>query len=268
MDPVMDLAAIGFTEYEAKVYVALLRDSPATGYQIGKQAGVPRSMVYEALGRLEARGAVLKAEDRRATLYRPVPPEALLDRYEQEQQQLLESLRDSLYPLFHARPEDYLWTIRGREAVFSYAAQMIDQAQDELLVVLTDEALEALRAKLNAADKRQVSIGALLTGTGQLHFGQVAHHPPIESELHQLTDMVVVVSDSTQALIASTSLDTSATITQNHNLVLITRQFVWMELFAQRINATIGPDLLHRLDEQDRIIFESYPDPINDPSES
>lgn len=35
---------IGFTEYEAKAYIALLRLGPATGYQIAKESGVPRSM--------------------------------------------------------------------------------------------------------------------------------------------------------------------------------------------------------------------------------
>ncbi|MCZ7670869.1 MAG: helix-turn-helix domain-containing protein [Chloroflexi bacterium] len=50
------LNKIGFTEYEAKVYLALLREHPATGYQLSKESGVPRSMVYEALKRLHNRG--------------------------------------------------------------------------------------------------------------------------------------------------------------------------------------------------------------------
>ena len=60
------LMALGLTEYESKVYLALLGDNPATGYQIGKAAGIPRSMVYEALGRLEVRGAVLKTVEEKA----------------------------------------------------------------------------------------------------------------------------------------------------------------------------------------------------------
>lgn len=55
MDVEADLTRIGFTEYEAKVYLALLRENPATGYQLSKSSGVPRSMVYEALGRLHVR---------------------------------------------------------------------------------------------------------------------------------------------------------------------------------------------------------------------
>ena len=235
--------------------------SPATGYQLGKQAGVPRSMVYEALGRLESRGAVLKTEEHRATLYRPVPPEVLIDRYKRQHSQLMETLRTSLQTIFSSRQEDYLWSVRGEESIISYAAQMIEKAEEEVLVVLTDRALAALREFLAEAHQRGVAVGALLTGDGSLGFGQVAHHPPLESERHQLTNMLVVVADSEQALIASTEIDTTATITSNHNLVLIARQFVWMELFAQRINARIGPELLPLLDEHDREILESFPQP-------
>ena len=39
MNVVSDLIDIGFSEYEAKVYVALLERYPETGYQIGKGCG-------------------------------------------------------------------------------------------------------------------------------------------------------------------------------------------------------------------------------------
>jgi HTH-type transcriptional regulator, sugar sensing transcriptional regulator len=253
-----NLMAIGFTEYEAKVYLAMMRDSPATGYQLGKQAGVPRSMVYEALGRLESRGAVLKTEEHRSTLYRPVPPDVLIDRFKRQHNQVLEDLRSGLHAIFSSRQEDYLWSIRGQGSVVAYAAQMIEKSEKDILVVMTDQALDALRSFLKDAHQRGVTIGALLTGEGNLECGQVAYHPPLESERHQLTNMLVVVTDSQQALIASSDVETTATITSNHNLVLIARQFVWMELFAQRINAKIGPELLPLLDEDDQEILESY----------
>ena len=61
MDYLKDyLTQIGFSEYEAKVYLALLHESPGTGYQLSKKSGVPRSMVYEALGRLAAAVPCLK----------------------------------------------------------------------------------------------------------------------------------------------------------------------------------------------------------------
>src|SRR3546814_13910967 len=58
-DLLQDLKRLGFTEYEARVYVQLLRQSPATAYEIAKADGVPRPNTYHALEALAKRGAVL-----------------------------------------------------------------------------------------------------------------------------------------------------------------------------------------------------------------
>jgi sugar-specific transcriptional regulator TrmB len=258
MDLTPDLIAIGFTEYEAKVYAALLREYPATGYQISKQAGIPRSMVYEALGRLHTRGAVLKTDDRRSTLYRPVPPDILLDRFEQEHQSLIQNLREHLRGLYKDQNGDRLWSVHGEGAIHSYVTRMITGAQTELMLVLPDPQLEISRGGIRAACQRGVAVSALLTGEGSLGCGQIARHPPLESELQELTAMLVVVVDDRECLIANTDLEMTATVTTNPNLVLIARQFIWMELFTQRIYNQIGGDLLDRLDLDDRRIFESF----------
>ncbi len=52
------------------------------------------------------------------------------------------------------------------------------------------------------------------------------------------------LTDQEEVLIAKTSAVPSATITNNPNLVLISRQFIWMEFFTQRIYSQIGDDLL------------------------
>ncbi len=242
MDDLDDLMAIGFTEYEAKVYVALLGANPATGYQLSKDAGIPRSMVYEALGRLHARGAVLKTGDQRATLYRPVPPDLLLDRHAQEQARLTRNLRARLNALYTAENEEHLWALSGQSAVLAYAVQMLQEAQTELLLVLPDAILDVLRGEVQAACERRVEVSTLLTGAGDLQSGQVARHPPLESELQDLTTMFLLVADAKKCLIATVGPDLTATLATNRHLVLIARQFVWMELFTQRFYHKPGPD--------------------------
>jgi Cd2+/Zn2+-exporting ATPase len=258
MDLLTDLNAIGFTEYEAKVYVALLRDHPATGYQLSKQAGIPRSMVYEALGRLDVRGAVLKTEEAKATLYRPMPPDALLDRLIDERQRRIETLRRELNTLYTARDEGHLWTFSGEEPVLSYAQDMIVNAQREAMLVLTDANLRRLRQIIVDAHARGVEIGALLTGEGHLDVGDVSYHPPRESQLHKLADSLVVVVDEQEVLIASSDpTNYTATVTTNTNMVQIGRQFVWMELFAHRIFSKLGPEALAQLEPKDRHVLQS-----------
>ena len=257
MDLLTGLTAAGFTEYEAKTYLALLREHPATGYHLSKKSGVPRSMVYEALGRLHTRGAVLETNDGRVTQYRPLPPDILLDQHEQEFRRLMSELREGLRKLYTAQEDDRVWSISQRGSVLSYAAQMIWQAQTEIDLVLADADLEALHEHIRGACERGVIVSALLTGDGELDCGQTARHSRLESELQELTGTLMVVVDGKEVLIARGDEETRATITCNLNLVLIARQFVWMELFAQRIYGRLGPDLLKRLDPEDRQVFQS-----------
>ncbi len=258
MDLLIDLAALGFTEYEAKVYLALLKDHPATGYQLSKQAGIPRSMVYEALGRLDVRGAVLKTEEAKATLYRPMPPDALLERLTEEHTRLVHALHGGLNMLYAAHDEGHLWTFSGEEAVCSYAHNMITNAQHEVMLVLTDTNVRRLRDAIIQAAHLGVKIGALLTGEENLEVGQVSYHPPRESELHKLAESLIVVVDEQEVLIAgSQPTDYTATVTTNTNMVQIGRQFVWMELFAHRIFSQLDSEALAQLDPNDRSVLET-----------
>jgi Cd2+/Zn2+-exporting ATPase len=273
MDITSNLQAIGFTEYEARVYLALLEQHPATGYQLSRDAGIPRSMVYEALGRLETRGAVLSSVDKRATHYRPVPPDTLLDRFAKEHSIRIDKLRRGLNRAFEPRDEDRLWTIEGSGAVLAFAGGMLKHAENEIFLVADDPALAALFPHLQDSLQQKVSTNLLLTGPGELSGRpgaenfvnhpalQVARHPPRESEIHELTDMLLLAVDGESCLIASPDSRTGelqGTVTSNRNLVLVASQFVWMELFTQRLYTNIGEDLLDRLSPQDRQIFEDF----------
>jgi len=247
MDLVHELTGLGFTEYEARIYVALVQESPATGYQLSKRSGVPRSMAYETLGRLEARGVVLQSNDGSATRYRPLPPDALLARERATHAQRIETLAHGLGRLYHADGSDSLWTITGREAVLAYAGGQLESAQAELMLVLNDDALLELGPAIEQTCSRGVRVRALLTGEGTLTCGEAAQHPPLESELQELNNSLVVVLDGREVLIAGGGPQFSATVTNNRDLVLIARQFIWMELFAQRVYASLGEDALRAL---------------------
>jgi hypothetical protein len=149
---------------------------------------------------------------------------------------------------------------------------MLGKTNREVSIVLGDAELEELRGDILSVCQKDIAVNALLTGEGGLALDeqgqqgsasckhQIARHPPLESELHELSNMLLVVVDDLECLIASTIPGTSemrGTITNNPNLVMIAWQFVWMELFTQRIYKNIASDLLARLEPQDRRIFES-----------
>jgi len=57
-DTAATLAALGFSALEAEVYIALLEESPATGYRIRQLSRRPRSDTYKATESLAATGAI------------------------------------------------------------------------------------------------------------------------------------------------------------------------------------------------------------------
>jgi Cd2+/Zn2+-exporting ATPase len=85
--------------------------------------------------------------------------------------------------------------------------------------------------------------------------GQVVRHPKRETALHRMQETLIVVADEGEFLIASGHQVSAATVTTNRNMVMIARQFIWMELFAQRIFARLGDDLLQKLDPDDQQVL-------------
>ncbi len=258
MQPLQEkLQQIGFTEYEAKTYLALLKEYPATGYQISKNSGVPRSMVYEVLSRLHARGAVLETIEGRATYYRPLAPEILIERHQENLKALINDLKPALTQLYTTFTDDRAWSLTDQGAIYSYCQQMLTEVKKEVYLVLNDDALSQLAPTLEKLSQRSIDLNILLTGNQSLPFGSTTHHPPLESELQGLTNTLLVLADDQELLVGDISEESRATITSNKNLILIARQFVWMEFFTQRVYAKLGSDFLNLLDPEDRKIFES-----------
>ena len=56
-----NLRRLGFNEYEARVYVEMLRHvRPTTAYEIGKLSGVPRAKVYEVVDNLRKKQIIVQ----------------------------------------------------------------------------------------------------------------------------------------------------------------------------------------------------------------
>jgi len=89
---------LGFTNYEARTYLGLLKLSPATGYEISQLAQVPRSVVYTVLKRLEAQGIVISIHDK-PRRYIPLAPNEMLKRMETDYAGRVMNLKDDLAEL-------------------------------------------------------------------------------------------------------------------------------------------------------------------------
>jgi len=119
---------LGLTEYEARVYRALLQEPGATAYKLGKRSGVPLSRVYEAAERLAAKGAAVREHGEPAQ-YTAVDPDSLVSAARARVTRQLDSLVNALNALQSDSESCAPMWIRGEERVLAHVAGAISAAE-------------------------------------------------------------------------------------------------------------------------------------------
>ncbi len=257
-DPIDKLTRIGFSEYEAKAYVGLLRKSPVTGYELSKLSGVPRSMIYEVLGKLTARGAAMTLRKDVATKYAPVPADEFLDQLRREHEELTVSLKGELAALASASDLEYVWNIEGNEGIIAKAREMVGQARTRIYLALLPTTFLALRFVLEEAIARGVRVVLYTTSELELSGGQVVITHVSEETLGQARGLgLILVIDGEEVLIGEwlTANQARASWTSSPLLVFIAEHHLRTDLYLPRILALLGDRALDLIQEEDRELF-------------
>jgi sugar-specific transcriptional regulator TrmB len=256
--PIDKLVRIGFSEYEAKAYVALLRESPVTGYQLAKLSAVPRSMIYEVLGKLTARGAAMTLRKEGSTQYAPVPAQEFLDQLHREQDALISSLEDDLSGLDAASDLDYVWNIEGHENIMAKARDMINQARSRMYVSLLPATFPTLRPELEAAAGRGVQVVVYSTEPIDLPSGHVIS-TPVPQEVNERVEglWLVLVIDGEQVLIGELLNENQARAswTGSPLFVFVAEHHMRTDLYLPRVLALLGDQAAELIDQEDQELF-------------
>ena len=212
------LMAVGFGEYEARTYAALLTLGQATGYQIAKESGVPRSAVYEVLTKLVTRGVVLTQAFADQVRYAPLPPDRFLSQMRREFATSVDALADALKGLVVTTgTPGTTWTLTGQRNILAYARQLIEQARREvLLLVGDDDELDALRPALEGAHARGCTALVVTPTPYAMEGVTVRVHPAGQALRQTLGHGLTLLVDQREALLGETDRSETAVWTTNH----------------------------------------------------
>lgn len=257
---------LGFTEYEAKAYLALLSESPLTGYAVAKNSGVPRSKIYEVLETLTARGDVLVSPGE-PPLYRALPAKNLIAmRKSRAEENFLEAERS--LERFEKTPGDRenIWNITGYEAILHKVNECITTAKKRILIEIWSDDYAMLEDSLKAASDRGVNISVISYGEINAEYANVYPHDMSEEITSEYGGRWIVFSaDDSQVVAGAVSLgnESRAAWTQHKGLVMPITEVMIHDLYiAEILNAhrdilekTFGEDLIDL-----RKKFSIYPD--------
>jgi sugar-specific transcriptional regulator TrmB len=151
------LEELGLSEYEAYVFIYLLRLGSGTAKDVAEMDHVPRTRVYDAVDSLHERGLV-DIQYSSPRQFTPVSTETAVRKLERDRAHTIAILSERLADLEPADdpPEQLgVWTVTGRDAIATRVLEFVDEAEDEVVymtvdALLTDEHLDHLAA---AADR-------------------------------------------------------------------------------------------------------------------
>ncbi len=264
-DPAKLLADLGFGDYETRAYLALLKRSPANGYELAKASDIPRGNIYAVLQKLEERGAVLRMDSPDGTRYAPVAPDELLALLKSRFGETVEAASQALKQAGTSCETVHVWNLDDYAALLEHARLVVESAERGLLLAVWPEEAHALAQQTRAAVERGVDIRTLcLAGCahecgacrGKVHRYRMAR----EHAAHWL----VTVADGREVL-AGAGRNDPAGLAPTSPQGVRTRQPLLVDLAASYIRHSIAlatvvadmpPDVAANLSSEAREVLE------------
>nr|WP_206762860.1 TrmB family transcriptional regulator [Brevibacillus laterosporus] len=245
------LHKLGFSQYESKAYVSLIQQAPATGYEVSKRSGVPRSMIYEVLGKLIDRGAAyLVPTD--PVKYAPVPAKQMLERLRNNMEETIHYLEHSLETLEKDPAIDVIMHLSGYDHVIQELSDTIHQAKSELWLSIWEPQVSELYEQIQQAVSRDISVFSIVFGAEGVSLGYTFPHNYMSPEVVQERmggQLTIVARDGEEVIIANFNERGVpwAIKTRNPALVLVATEYVRHDIMIEEVTREYGADKVERL---------------------
>jgi HTH-type transcriptional regulator, sugar sensing transcriptional regulator len=243
------LRQLGFTDYEARIYVQLLKLSPATAYEVSKAASVPRANAYAALEALAQRGAVLPVneEPRR---YVAAAPKTLFENISRQTRALCSDLSTELSAFAPPHQDSYVWTVHGDIAVQDRIETMIAGGRRSIWIKAADDMIRRHKASLQKAAARGVSLIIILFGKDADEFRfndncRVYIHESDGTRMGTADNLLTIAVDHNKMLTANMEGDVIAAYTGCPPIVTMALSLIRHDLYIAEIFLRFG----HQIDD-------------------
>lgn len=228
MDEIVEkLKELGLNEYQSKVYIALLKKYPATGYEISKLAGIPQSRTYDTLKTLESMHIAVPSNLKPVT-YTPIKPKELTKRYKRKLDSTINFLDKKLPDIKEDNYTEPVLNVRGKTKILDKTIEIIKSARNNIYIALWAQDFKFLEQHLLEAYHRGLDIKIVKYDNFVCNFGTVFQHTTIAMFDHyRASKFIFLTADNNEGLFGITdSHDTSDVIwTKNPEVVFLIKSF-------------------------------------------
>jgi sugar-specific transcriptional regulator TrmB len=242
------LRELGFSDYEAKSYVALATHQPATAYEIAKVTGLPRANVYGALRNLEAKGAIQPVTER-PLRYVPVDPEQFFQRLQRNTAGLCDDAVLAVKRDAKDEESAYVWLYRGAHEVHDKVIELIASAREQVWIKASAARIEPYCDALGEAARRGVKIRLVAFGKD---LALLRGHPDIQVFPHEgdgkshgvVPDALLTATfDNEGMMIVSHTGKVVGSYARDPSIIYVIQTLLLHEIYFAEIYAALGPQL-------------------------
>ena len=229
------LKEIGLNEYQSKVYVALLKKYPATGYEISKIANIPQSRTYDTLKSLENLHIAIASGTNPIT-YTPIKPKELTKRYKRKIDSAIDFLDKKLPDVKEETYTEPSLTVSGKTKILEKAVELIQSAKKNVYISIFAQDFKHLEQYLLDAYNRGLDVKIVKYDNFVCNFGRTFVHLGIPLlEHYKIGKFIFLTVDNDEGLfgITDNQKDNNADVTwtKNPEIVFLIKAFMVHDMY-------------------------------------
>jgi len=239
-DIIESLKELGLNSYEAKVYLALLKKYPATGYEVAKLADIPQSRAYDTLKALENEKIVTSTGDKPQTFV-PVKPKELTKRFRRKIEANLDFLEKKL-PDVKTDYNEPILPILGQSEIRSKLIEIIKAAKNEIYLEIWSYDFKYVEQYLFDAYNRGLDIKIVGYDNFKCNFGTVFEHKNGRELEHSLGGrMLFLIADNSEGLFGN--IEKKVIWTKNSDVIFLLKEFIVHDMYLLDIEENFPEQL-------------------------
>ncbi|MBE7712894.1 MAG: TrmB family transcriptional regulator [Cyanobacteria bacterium SIG26] len=222
------LKEFGFNSYEAKVYIALLKKYPATGYEVAQNANIPQSRAYDALKSLCTESIVIATNDK-PQKYNPVSPKELTKRFKRKINSTIDYLEKKL-PKVKQDYNEPIHQISDYDSNIEKLKEIINNSKQTIYLEIWNEDFKQIEKELTEAYDRGVDVK--IVGYDNINYicATVYNHDGARDiEYATGSRMVYILSDNNECLFGRIELQ--VIWTQNCDIAYLLKEFITHDMY-------------------------------------
>jgi len=163
------LKELGLSEYESKVYMALIRSGTLTGLKASKLSGVPQGKIYDTLYRLAEKGMV-SIMNVHPKLFKAVNPEIAIKGFIKSKKEHLQELEQNLPKqiknlrgLQNEETDEKVSVFTGRKNAFAQHRYLLETAKKSMDIMFTFEIIQPATKRILQEKREKLNIRIIAT---------------------------------------------------------------------------------------------------------